>query len=190
MLFVHQNSSFTYWNMQWYDIHNSSVAFIEAEDISLHLKPLRGLLEDIEQGDFQYSSRSLPSLMHVVCLIWGESVYYSTPERIIVLVQEICNLLIEKVAIQNMYCFFCWKICSCYGDLALPKTLTVANIRFVMNAGMYGSWRVPRKYVEKSRKCFNSAVSGDTRSRPIANKLACFGKLPTSWNIPMLVCFG
>lgn len=35
-------------------------------------------------------------MMHCVCLIWGHSKYYCSAARIIVLMQEICNLLIEQ----------------------------------------------------------------------------------------------
>ncbi|XP_070581054.1 dynein beta chain, ciliary-like isoform X2 [Ptychodera flava] len=70
-------------------------ALTEAQDISLHLKPLQRQLEDFEQVDFSDLAPLLPPLMHMVCLIWAHSQYYSTPARIIVLLQEICNQLIE-----------------------------------------------------------------------------------------------
>lgn len=37
-------------------------------------------------------------MLHVVCFIWATSKYYSTPARIIVLLQEICSLLICQVS--------------------------------------------------------------------------------------------
>uniref|UniRef100_A0A8C9W079 Dynein axonemal heavy chain 17 n=1 Tax=Scleropages formosus TaxID=113540 RepID=A0A8C9W079_SCLFO len=33
-------------------------------------------------------------MMHLVCLLWAKSRFYSSPDRVIVLLQEICNLLI------------------------------------------------------------------------------------------------
>jgi dynein heavy chain len=33
--------------------------------------------------------------MHVVCLVYSNSTYYSSAARIIVLMQETCNLLID-----------------------------------------------------------------------------------------------
>ncbi|XP_077776288.1 dynein axonemal heavy chain 17-like [Podarcis muralis] len=33
--------------------------------------------------------------MYTVCLIWANSEYYNIPSRIIVVLQEICNLFIE-----------------------------------------------------------------------------------------------
>ena len=38
----------------------------------------------------------LKPLMHCVCLVYSSSLYYNTPARIIVLMQETCNLLIES----------------------------------------------------------------------------------------------
>ena len=35
--------------------------------------------------------------MHTVCLIWAHSEQYSRPARIIVILQEICNLFIDMV---------------------------------------------------------------------------------------------
>lgn len=99
----------------------------EANNISLYLQPLQILLEEMEQAEyFQVSSRwrnsstvptpgtallcpladraLLPQLrpyidrvLCTVCLTWVHSEHYSTPSRIIVILQEICNLLIEMV---------------------------------------------------------------------------------------------
>ncbi|KAM9119118.1 dynein axonemal heavy chain 17-like [Pangshura tecta] len=37
----------------------------------------------------------IDSVMYTVCLIWANSEHYNTPSRIVVILQEICNLLIE-----------------------------------------------------------------------------------------------
>ena len=73
------------------------LALTEAQDINLHLKPLKNHFEDLEQADFDESEKLLPPLLHVICLVWAKSKYYNTPGRIIVLLQETCNLLIELV---------------------------------------------------------------------------------------------
>lgn len=39
----------------------------------------------------------IESVMHTVCLIWTHSEYYCRPARIIVILQEICNLFIDMV---------------------------------------------------------------------------------------------
>ncbi|XP_043925657.1 dynein axonemal heavy chain 9 [Protopterus annectens] len=71
-------------------------ALTEAWDIHLHLKPLQRPFEDIENVEFNEVKPLIGPLLHVVCLIWASSKHYSTPARIIVLLQEICNLLIQQ----------------------------------------------------------------------------------------------
>jgi len=34
-------------------------------------------------------------IMHIILLIWKESKYYNTPSRLVVLIREICNAIIE-----------------------------------------------------------------------------------------------
>ena len=63
----------------------------------MHLSPLRNLLEDFEQAEFDESKTRIDPIYHVVCLIWVTSKYYRSPEKIVVLLQEICNLVIESV---------------------------------------------------------------------------------------------
>lgn len=73
-------------------------ALTEAQDINLHLMPLRFHLEDLEQAEFDESEKLHAPLMHVICLIWANSEYYNTPGRIVVLLQELCNMVIETVS--------------------------------------------------------------------------------------------
>lgn len=74
---------------------------VEAQDIYLYLKPLQSLLEDIESKSFEDIRISYHVLMHAICLIWTNSSYYNKSERIIVLMQEICNFLISMVRVQR-----------------------------------------------------------------------------------------
>ncbi|NWH56161.1 DYH9 protein, partial [Geococcyx californianus] len=71
-------------------------ALTEAQDIHLHLLPLRHHLENIETVEFSEVKPFLVPLLHVVCLIWVTSEHYSVPMRIVVLLQEICNLLVQQ----------------------------------------------------------------------------------------------
>uniref|UniRef100_A0A670JPV6 Dynein axonemal heavy chain 9 n=1 Tax=Podarcis muralis TaxID=64176 RepID=A0A670JPV6_PODMU len=71
-------------------------ALVEAHDINVHLKPLERPLEEIENAEFNELKPLLNRVLHVVCLIWATSKYYSTPARIIVLLQETCSLLIQQ----------------------------------------------------------------------------------------------
>ncbi|XP_054702769.1 dynein axonemal heavy chain 9 isoform X1 [Grus americana] len=74
-------------------------ALTEAQDIHLHLTPLKRHLEDIETVEFSKVKPFLVPLLHVVCLIWVTSKHYNVPVRIVVLLQEICNLLIQQALV-------------------------------------------------------------------------------------------
>uniref|UniRef100_A0A3P8NTU2 Dynein axonemal heavy chain 11 n=1 Tax=Astatotilapia calliptera TaxID=8154 RepID=A0A3P8NTU2_ASTCA len=71
-------------------------AVLEAEDIDLYLRPLRRLITNLEEKSFPQVDALLPPLFHTLCLIWSHSQYYCTPQRMVVLLQEFCNLIIEK----------------------------------------------------------------------------------------------
>ncbi|KAM8851125.1 dynein beta chain, ciliary [Spinachia spinachia] len=71
-------------------------AVLEAEDIDLHLRPLRRLISSLEERSFPQVDALLPALFHTLCLLWSRSHYYCTPQRMVVLLQEFCNLIIEK----------------------------------------------------------------------------------------------
>uniref|UniRef100_A0A3Q1G344 Dynein, axonemal, heavy chain 9 n=1 Tax=Acanthochromis polyacanthus TaxID=80966 RepID=A0A3Q1G344_9TELE len=71
-------------------------ALEEAKDICTYLRPLQSLFEDMENVDFPDVKGQIGPLMHTVCLVWTNSRYYSTPARLIVLLQETCNLLIQQ----------------------------------------------------------------------------------------------
>ncbi|XP_075248756.1 dynein beta chain, ciliary-like isoform X2 [Convolutriloba macropyga] len=70
-------------------------ALSEAQDISLHLKPLKRHFEDVEGTEFNECRPLMEPMMKVVALIWVHSKYYRAPHRLIVLLQEINNLFIE-----------------------------------------------------------------------------------------------
>ncbi|XP_046533401.1 dynein axonemal heavy chain 17 [Equus quagga] len=67
----------------------------EANDIVLYLKPLRILLEEMEQADFVVLPTFIAKVLHTICFIWATSEHYNTPSRIIVILQEFCNEIIE-----------------------------------------------------------------------------------------------
>ncbi|KAK3091630.1 hypothetical protein FSP39_021358 [Pinctada imbricata] len=78
------------------DIFRDVVAALtEAQDINIYLKPLRHHFEDYEQAEFDECIPMLAPMMHTVCLTWANSEYYSTPARIIILLQEMCNMIIN-----------------------------------------------------------------------------------------------
>ncbi|ELW68254.1 Dynein heavy chain 17, axonemal [Tupaia chinensis] len=67
----------------------------EANDIVLYLKPLRVLLEEMEQADFTVLPTFIAKVLHTICFIWATSEHYNTPSRVIVILQEFCNQVIE-----------------------------------------------------------------------------------------------
>ncbi|KAJ8318719.1 LOW QUALITY PROTEIN: hypothetical protein KUTeg_003810 [Tegillarca granosa] len=79
------------------DIFRDVVAALEeAQDINMYLKPLINHFQDYEQAEFDESTPLLAPMMHCICLVWANSKYYNTPARIIVLLQELCNMIINQ----------------------------------------------------------------------------------------------
>lgn len=68
----------------------------EARDITLFILPLQKHFSTIEETDFSETKPLLKPLMHVVCLLWANSKYYCQSSRLIVLLKQICNLLIDR----------------------------------------------------------------------------------------------
>nr|CAD7570912.1 unnamed protein product [Timema californicum] len=71
-------------------------ALAEAKDIVLYLKPLMKHLALLEDTDFSEVTPFLRPLLYTVCLIWAHSCYYCNSSKIIVLLRQICNLLINQ----------------------------------------------------------------------------------------------
>ncbi|NIG58042.1 dynein heavy chain 9, axonemal [Pontoporia blainvillei] len=71
-------------------------ALMEARDIHTHLVPLHRHLETLESLEFPEVKPWLWPLLHVVCLIWATCELYRCPGRLMVLLQEICNLLVQQ----------------------------------------------------------------------------------------------
>ncbi|XP_060774018.1 dynein axonemal heavy chain 11 [Neoarius graeffei] len=74
-------------------------AVVEAEDIDLHLKPLRKLIVAFEERSFTNLEPLFPALFHTLALIWTHSRFYCSPPRIVTLLTEFCNLLIDKAMV-------------------------------------------------------------------------------------------
>ncbi|KAJ3312837.1 hypothetical protein HDV04_002647 [Boothiomyces sp. JEL0838] len=72
------------------------VALEEASDISTFLKALRPKIEAVESvNEFVELAQIFPGLMKTILLIWKCSKHYNTPTRLAVLMQEICNDIID-----------------------------------------------------------------------------------------------
>lgn len=72
----------------------------EARDISIHLKPLRRHIEEMEEGDFKELPQKMSPFFHCVCLVWANSKHYRQPSRLVVLLQEVSNLMVQLVSLQ------------------------------------------------------------------------------------------
>ncbi|XP_058258889.1 dynein axonemal heavy chain 11 isoform X1 [Hemibagrus wyckioides] len=80
-------------------IQKVNQAVVEAEDIDLHLKPLRKLIVAFEERSFTKLEPLFPALFHTLALIWTHSHFYCSPSRIVTLLTEFCNLLIDKAMV-------------------------------------------------------------------------------------------
>ncbi|CAB1446422.1 unnamed protein product, partial [Pleuronectes platessa] len=76
-------------------VGNVSDALQEAQDINIYLQPLHAHLSQLEKEGFPQLKKYIPALFHTLFLIWTNSQFYRRPKRIVVLLQELCNLLIE-----------------------------------------------------------------------------------------------
>ncbi|XP_061247081.1 dynein axonemal heavy chain 9 isoform X1 [Bos javanicus] len=91
-----QSSYFPAFQAMFRDI---GAALTEARDIYTHLAPLRRHLEDLKSLEFPDVKPRLRPLLHVVCLIWATCESYRCPGRLTVLLQEICNLLVQQASV-------------------------------------------------------------------------------------------
>ncbi|XP_062717225.1 dynein beta chain, ciliary-like [Aedes albopictus] len=81
---------------------NVVTALAEARDITLYLNPLTRHFQQLEDTEFSECKVLLKPLMHVVCLIWSNSLYYCHSAKLIVLLRQICNLIIQQVTINAL----------------------------------------------------------------------------------------
>ncbi|NXP52612.1 DYH17 protein, partial [Heliornis fulica] len=71
-----------------------SASLEEGKDVNLHLQPLRVLLAEMEQTDYAQLPPCVDRVLCTVRVLRAHCAYYSSPARVIVVLQEICNLLI------------------------------------------------------------------------------------------------
>ncbi|NXX48555.1 DYH17 protein, partial [Tricholaema leucomelas] len=84
-----------YWPALQSLFRDVSTGLEEAKDINLHLQPLRVLLEEMEQVDYFQLQPYVDRLLCTVRLLRAHCQHYRSPARGIVILQEICNLLVE-----------------------------------------------------------------------------------------------
>ena len=79
-------------------------ALYEARDINMYLKAMRKHFEDLEEADFADINKMIPPMFHCLCLVWVHCKHYQQPARIVVLLQELSNLMIEIVS--SLLCLY------------------------------------------------------------------------------------
>jgi dynein heavy chain len=72
-------------------------ALAEANDIVLHLEPLRVYVEQLEDVELEAAPRLMKSIFATLRLIWTHSTHYNTARRMVVVLREICNQLINTI---------------------------------------------------------------------------------------------
>lgn len=68
----------------------------EAKDISLYLMPLEKCFKAIEETDFSETKPLMAVLIHSLGLAWAHSKYYQSSSKLIIMLRQICNLLIQE----------------------------------------------------------------------------------------------
>ena len=73
-------------------------ALDEAQDIDTHLRPLASHFESLETTDFIEARHLFKPMFHIIHLIYEHCQHYATASRIVVLLQEICNLIMKQAS--------------------------------------------------------------------------------------------
>lgn len=80
-------------------IHNDvRQALDEAQDIDTHLRPLASHFESMETTDFIEGRYLFKPMFHVIGLLYDHCRHYASASRIVVLLQEICNLVMKQAS--------------------------------------------------------------------------------------------
>ncbi|CAG9462750.1 unnamed protein product [Pedinophyceae sp. YPF-701] len=73
------------------------VAREEANHVLRYLKPIKKYFEKVAMmDDFPVLVDFFRPMMHLVLLVWKRSKYYNTPNRLVILIREVCNDLIAQ----------------------------------------------------------------------------------------------
>lgn len=85
-------------------VNDVDTARKECTEIVRFLKPLKKIFQKMKYDstgmiEFTELHQVFKKLFHFIYLIWTKSKYYNTPTRLVCLIREICNDLIERVNI-------------------------------------------------------------------------------------------
>ncbi|XP_051241272.1 dynein axonemal heavy chain 17-like [Dicentrarchus labrax] len=90
-----QTAESVYWATLTDIYRDVQEALKEAEDVTLSLNSLQKQLEEVEQMEYKQLEANMAAVMEEVRLVWIRSESYCRPSRMVVLLQEICNLFIQ-----------------------------------------------------------------------------------------------
>ncbi|XP_024080369.1 dynein beta chain, ciliary-like, partial [Cimex lectularius] len=96
MAVILEHTESAYWPCFKDIFFNVVSALTEANEINVYLKPLEVHFGLIQETDFSDVLPCFIPLMHTVCLVWSRCKYYCNSGRIIVLLKQITNLVIEQ----------------------------------------------------------------------------------------------
>lgn len=77
---------------------NVVASVVEGRDICLYLKAFEPHFSVFEDNEFLEARDNIKPLVHCVGLLWANSRYYCSSDKIVILLKEIANLLIEAVS--------------------------------------------------------------------------------------------
>ena len=72
-------------------------ALEEAQDVWMHLKLVQRYFEDMESTEYGELEQVIAATIHLICLIWANSVHYRQPAFVVTLFREFSNYIIELV---------------------------------------------------------------------------------------------
>ena len=80
--------------------HQVFTARIEANDNMKYLRTLEDWFARLNsEDDFPKLMELFKPMLHIILLIWKNSKHYNTPARLVVLMREICNALINQACV-------------------------------------------------------------------------------------------
>lgn len=89
---------------------NKKIAgIIEARDIFLQLKPLEFFINELDKTDFEEIQPAIKSVFHCICLLWANSRHFCSSTRLINVLKQLTNMILEKVLI---FTFFILVLCA------------------------------------------------------------------------------
>nr|XP_049704637.1 dynein beta chain, ciliary-like [Helicoverpa armigera] len=75
---------------------NVVAAIVECRDIYVYQRPLTFHFETFEATEFTDAKHLIRPMIHCIGLLWGNSRYFCSVEKLIPLLREVCNLVIQQ----------------------------------------------------------------------------------------------